>query len=234
MVWCLVVVSTAGKLHAGDSHAGSIGPPLASIGDKMDRSLSAGLLAAGSSIRRVHPETWRTERGSLDPVPKYRVYHRVMRSSEVAEKAGVNVQTLRYYERRRLLPEPARLTSGYRAYGPDAVRIVRFVRRAQQLGFSLEEIDTLLDLSAGGPRNCDAARALACDKVAQLDEKLGTITAMRDSLLRLIETCALPRARRECPLLHAMDTEEVPGGTEEQSRRDIAEVGWFASPRGTQ
>lgn len=136
-----------------------------------------------------------------------------MRSSEVAEQAGVNVQTLRYYERRGLLPEPERLTSGYRAYNDDAVRIVRFVRRAQQLGFSLEEIDTLLDLSAGGPGDCDAARALAADKVAQLDEKLATITAMRDSLMRLIETCALPRDRRECPLMRAMEADAQPGGT---------------------
>ncbi|MGC2192748.1 MAG: MerR family transcriptional regulator [Candidatus Dormiibacterota bacterium] len=72
--------------------------------------------------------------------------------------AGVNVQTLRYYERRGILPEPERLDSGYRAYGADAVSIVRFVGRARQLGFSLEEIDSLLDLAAGGPRNCEAAR----------------------------------------------------------------------------
>lgn len=134
-----------------------------------------------------------------------------MRTSVVAQRAGVNVQTLRYYERRGLLPEPERLPSGYRAYGDEAVRIVRFIRRAQQLGFSLEDIDILLDLSAGGPTSCDAARALATDKVAQLDEKLAAITAMRDSLVRLIETCTFPRDRRECPLLHAMDADE--GGT---------------------
>ncbi|MGH7745381.1 MAG: MerR family DNA-binding protein [Candidatus Dormibacteria bacterium] len=138
-----------------------------------------------------------------------------MRSSQVAAEAGVNVQTLRYYERRGLLPEPERLDSGYRAYGPDAVRVVQFVRRAQRLGFTLEEIDTLLDLSAGGPRSCDAARALATDKVAQLDEKLASITAMRDSLLRLIDTCALPRNRRECPLLHSMDASEDRGGAQD-------------------
>ncbi|MDA8069183.1 MerR family transcriptional regulator [Conexibacter sp. DBS9H8] len=136
-----------------------------------------------------------------------------MRSSELAERAGVNVQTLRYYERRGLLPEPERLDSGYRAYGPDAVQIVRFVRRAQKLGFSLEEIDTLLELSAGGPASCEAARELAGAKVAELDQKLASITTMRDSLLRLIDTCALPRDRRECPLLHAIETEDQPGGT---------------------
>ncbi|MGH9075039.1 MAG: MerR family transcriptional regulator, partial [Acidimicrobiales bacterium] len=74
-----------------------------------------------------------------------------MRSSEVAVAAGVNVQTLRYYERRGLLSEPDRLGSGYRAYGPEAVRVVRFVKRAQALGFSLEEVESLLELAAGGP-----------------------------------------------------------------------------------
>lgn len=139
-----------------------------------------------------------------------------MRSSELAEQAGVNVQTLRYYERRGLLPEPERLDSGYRAYGPDAVQIVKFVRRAQKLGFSLEEINSLLELSAGGPESCEAARELASAKVAELDQKLASITAMRGSLLRLIDTCALPRDRRECPLLHAIETDDTPGGTDDE------------------
>lgn len=130
-----------------------------------------------------------------------------MRSSEVAEKAGVNVQTLRYYERRGILPGPERLDSGYRAYGAEAVRIVRFVRRAQQLGFSLEEIDSLLDLAGGGPRNCDAARELAQEKIAQLDDKIASLCAMRESLTRLVQTCELSRARRDCPLIDAMQTE---------------------------
>ncbi|MGH2884774.1 MAG: MerR family DNA-binding protein, partial [Solirubrobacteraceae bacterium] len=127
-----------------------------------------------------------------------------------------NVQTLRYYERRGLLPEPERLDSGYRAYGADAVRIVRFVRRAQRLGFSLEEVNTLLELSAGGPASCETARELATAKVAELDQKLACIAAMRDSLLRLIETCALPRDRRECPLLHGIGTDEKPGGPDDE------------------
>lgn len=134
-----------------------------------------------------------------------------MRSSELAQQVGVNVQTLRYYERRGLLPEPERLESGYRAYDADAVRIVRFVRRAQKLGFRLEEIDTLLDLSAGGPASCEAARELATAKLAELDEKLASLTAMRESLLRLIDTCGRPRDRRECPLLQAIATYDTPG-----------------------
>ncbi|HSS23314.1 MAG TPA: MerR family transcriptional regulator, partial [Mycobacterium sp.] len=78
-----------------------------------------------------------------------------MRTSEVAAQAHVNTQTLRYYERRGLLSEPARTQSGYRDYTSDAVRVVRFVKRAQQLGFTLDDIEDLLHLAAGGPTACD-------------------------------------------------------------------------------
>jgi MerR family transcriptional regulator, mercuric resistance operon regulatory protein len=79
-----------------------------------------------------------------------------MRTGEVALQAQVNAQTLRYYERRGLLPEPQRTRSGYRAYTPDAVRVVRFVKRAQQLGFTLDDIEDLLHLSEGGPPRATA------------------------------------------------------------------------------
>lgn len=130
-----------------------------------------------------------------------------MKTAELAAEAGVNVQTLRYYERRGLLAAPERLASGWRAYGPDAVRIVRFVKQAQGLGFSLDEVDSLLDLAAGGPDNCDAARSMAAEKIARLDAKIADLIGMRDSLQRLVETCARPRGRRDCPLLHAIAAE---------------------------
>ncbi len=142
--------------------------------------------------------------GFLDSVLGYRVYGEDMRSAQVAAAAGVNLQTLRYYERRGLLPEPERLPSGYRAYSPDAVRTVRFVKTAQGLGFTLEEVDSLLDLAAGGPAKCEVAQAVASEKVAELDRKIAHLTAMRDSLLQLLATCELPRSRRDCPLLEGI------------------------------
>jgi Hg(II)-responsive transcriptional regulator len=128
-----------------------------------------------------------------------------VRSSQVAAEAGVNVQTLRYYERRGLLPEPDRLESGYRSYGTDAVRTVRFVKSAQQLGFTLEEIDSLLDLAAGGPKSCDAAKTLAAEKVAQLEQKIVHLTAIRDSLRQLVATCERSPSKRLCPMLDALE-----------------------------
>src|ERR1700752_2375466 len=119
-----------------------------------------------------------------------------MRTMQVAQRAGVNAQTLRYYERRCLLPDPARPSSRYRPYGPEAVRIVRFIKRAQELGFSLTEVEMLLHLADGGPESCDGARQLAQRKVAEIDTKIATLTAMRASLTRLIATCARPRSER--------------------------------------
>ena len=127
-----------------------------------------------------------------------------MRSGQVARDAGVNVETLRYYERRGILQAPERRASGYREYTEEAVGVVRFVKRAQELGFSLEEIETLLTLAAGGPESCDSARALASRRLGELDAKMRSIRAMQDSLRRLVATCEMPRAERDCPLLDAL------------------------------
>src|SRR5262245_31796906 len=136
----------------------------------------------------------------------------VMRTQEVADQAGVNTQTLRYYERRGLLPQPPRRESGYRIYGPWAVCIVRFVKHVQQLGFSLDEAESLLELAAGGPENCDATQRLARRRMAELDRRIADLAAMRDSLDRLLATCSRPRAGRECPLLQCVAEAKSSGG----------------------
>ena len=129
-----------------------------------------------------------------------------MRTSEVAAQAQVNAQTLRYYERRGLLPEPERTRSGYRAYTPEAVRVVSFVKRAQQLGFTLDDIDDLLHLAAGGPDFCQEARTMARTRIADLQRRIDDLTGMRDALGRLIDTCDQPRAERDCPILQDIET----------------------------
>ena len=127
-----------------------------------------------------------------------------MNTGEVALAAGVNIQTLRYYERRGLLAEPPRRESGYRMYGPDAVRLVRFVKRAQELGFSLDDVESLLQLAEGGPESCDSAQELARQKIAELDGRIEHLRAMRGALADLVRTCELPAAERDCPLVHAL------------------------------
>ena len=138
-----------------------------------------------------------------------------MRTHDVAARAGVNAQTLRYYERRGLLAEPPRSPSGYRDYPDSAVRVVRFVKHAQALGFALVGVEQLLALADGGPRSCEQARMLAETQMAELDRKIADLQRMRASLGELVATCERPRAERSCPLLEAIDSDaplsEAPG-----------------------
>lgn len=124
--------------------------------------------------------------------------------SEAAEQAGVNVQTIRYYERRGLLPPPRRGTSGYRDLQPDTVRRVRFIKRAQDLGFSLEEIAELLSLRSDKMRNRTRVRGVAERRLEQVDRKIAELVALRDVLRMLVHRCHVSRAR-ECPILEALE-----------------------------
>jgi DNA-binding transcriptional MerR regulator len=129
-----------------------------------------------------------------------------VRTSEVAAQAQVSTQALRYYERRGLLPEPERTHSGYRAYTPDAVRVVRFVKRAQQLGFTLDDIEDLLHLADGGLASCEEARTMARIRIADLQQRINELAGMRDVLTQLVDTCDQPRAERECLVLRDIET----------------------------
>lgn len=136
-----------------------------------------------------------------------------MRSSELAQRASVNTETLRYYERRGLLQPPPRTPGGYRDYPPAAVELLRFIKRAQELGFTLDEVEELLHLNAGGPDSCDAARELAQSRRADLETRIVDLQRMHDSLTDLIATCELPAADRACALLDAIanPTHQRPG-----------------------
>jgi MerR family transcriptional regulator, mercuric resistance operon regulatory protein len=133
-----------------------------------------------------------------------------MRTSELAGQAGVNPETLRYYERRGLLYAPRRTAGGYRDYPAAAVELLRFIKRAQQLGFTLDDVEELLHLNDGGPDSCDAARALAETRQADLDARIADLRRMRDSLTDLIVSCERPRAARSCALLAALENQSPP------------------------
>lgn len=113
-----------------------------------------------------------------------------MKSGELAAVAGVNVQTLRYYERRGLLPEPRRSLGGHRDYSADALSVLRVVKAAQRLGFTLGEIEDLLALGVHrGPR--PGLRERARQKLADVDDRIGALTTMRAALVEVIEAgCA--------------------------------------------
>ncbi len=131
-----------------------------------------------------------------------------LKIGEVAEQASVNRQTIHYYERRGLLPRPARTVSNYRLYTVEAVQRVRFVKRAQELGFSLEEIKELLSLRATPSSRCGHVKAQAQAKVKQIDHKVKALEAMRSALLRLIGECSGKGPITGCPILEALDTRE--------------------------
>lgn len=121
---------------------------------------------------------------------------------QVAQAAGVNVETIRYYQRRGLLCEPDKPLGGHRRYSDTEVSRVRFIKRAQVLGFTLEEIDHLLHLE--GADCCANTRALASHKLALIDAKLMDLTAMRKALSGLVKQCDRGNQRGECPIIHAL------------------------------
>lgn len=131
-----------------------------------------------------------------------------MKIGEVAERGRVNLQTIRYYEREGLLPQPPRLPSGYRVYAQPTVRRVRFIKRAQELGFTLAEIRDLLSLRIDHDRDRSEVRAIAAAKVADIEEKIRTLSSMKESLVRLTEHCSGHGPASECPILENLDSEE--------------------------
>jgi Hg(II)-responsive transcriptional regulator len=127
-----------------------------------------------------------------------------MRIGAAAEQAGVNVQTLRYYERRGLLPRPPRRESGYREFPGEAVRVVRFIKRAQELGFSLDEIEELLKLRDDKRRDRVRIRGIAERRVRQIDRKIAELHAMKKALARLLHCCR-EGSTLQCPIIEALD-----------------------------
>ncbi len=111
-----------------------------------------------------------------------------LRSGQVATAAGVNLQTLRYYERRGLLAEPERSLGGHRLYPPEAVTVLRIIKAAQRLGFTLDEVADLL--AAGRPRHSgrdSGLRARATTKLAEVDARIADLTVIRTTLLAALD-----------------------------------------------
>ncbi len=131
-----------------------------------------------------------------------------LKVGEVAKQTGVNLQTMHYYERRGLLPKPPRTDSNYRVYTEDAVRRVRFVKRAQGLGFTLKEIKELLSLRAAPRTRCAEVRKRAEAKIQDIDLKIRTLQAMRKALSKLIAECSGTGPVTQCPILEVLDSEE--------------------------
>ncbi len=124
---------------------------------------------------------------------------------QLAKNAEVNIETVRYYERRRLIPEPPRRKSGYRQYTSDYVARIRFIKRAQELGFSLNEIADLLALRVETESACGEVKRHAELKMADIEGKIQTLQQMKQALAELVVVCNANGTTGECPILETLE-----------------------------
>ncbi len=127
-----------------------------------------------------------------------------MRAGQLAKAADVNVETLRYYERRGLLPEPPRQASGYRIYPESSIDRLKFIKGAQALGFTLEEILDLLNMRLDTDANRTDVRKRAREKVNHIQEKIRALQEMEHALNQLISQCHGDGSAADCPILEAI------------------------------
>ncbi len=125
----------------------------------------------------------------------------------LAQLGGVNLETIRYYERRGLIPKPGRTAAGYRQFSPDAARRLRFIKRAQELGFSLDEVRELLALGAAPRQNRATIRARAHVKIEDINRKIAALTAMKETLHELVNRCEHCGPSADCPIVASLDQE---------------------------
>lgn len=125
----------------------------------------------------------------------------------VARRAGVGIDTIRYYEREKLLPAPRRRASGYRDYDSAAVERLRFIRRAKELGFTLDEIRELLALSADRERGVKSVKLRAQARLGEVEARIHELQRVKRGLKQLIDACPGHGPLERCPILHALGKE---------------------------
>lgn len=132
-----------------------------------------------------------------------------MRIGEVAKAAGVNLQTLRFYERCGLLRKPNRNKSGYRSYSVETVQIVCFIKQSQELGYTLQEIKQLLSLRERPDRNSTEVRAIVQSKLSEIERKITQLQQMRGELNQILNTCECGEVTTRCPTLDNLDHKAI-------------------------
>ncbi len=128
-----------------------------------------------------------------------------LKTGELAREAGVNVETIRFYERKGLLPEPPRRSSGYREYPREAVRRIRFIQRAKELGFTLREIKGLLELRVDPDTTCAVVRERAAEKIADVKRKIADLRTIEKALRKLTDSCSGSGPKEGCPILDHLE-----------------------------
>ena len=131
---------------------------------------------------------------------------------QLARGADVSVETIRYYERRELLPDPPRSPAGYRKYPAETVRRVRFIKRAQALGFTLSEIVELLALEVSADGSCGDVEAKAQRTIRRIEDKIAELDRMHSALKALTHSCRAGLPTGECPIIETLEGEAAPAG----------------------
>ena len=132
-----------------------------------------------------------------------------MQIGQLARRTHVPIDTIRYYESHGILPVPIRRDSGYRSYDDADVARLHFVRRAKALGFTLQEIRDLLELSSHREKDMAGMKTTAMEKLADVEEKLTELTRIRDGLKMLVDSCPGHGALEQCPILNALAEDQA-------------------------
>ncbi len=120
---------------------------------------------------------------------------------QLAQLADINIQTIRFYERKGILPKPDRKPSGYRLFSEDDVKRLNFILLSKSHGFSLQEIKELLDLRIDSKSSCDEVRILAEKKIKVMDDKINELQSMKGALEKLVASCHKSEYSSDCPIL---------------------------------
>ncbi len=124
---------------------------------------------------------------------------------KLSKKTGVGIDTIRYYERQGLIPEPRRRESGYRQYSGEMVKRIQFIRHAKDLGFSLKEINELLSLRLDPKTKCSVVKNRAEAKISDIEEKILNLQRMKKALAKLMKACSGRGPISKCPILEALE-----------------------------
>jgi|AntRauTorcE11897_2_1112592.scaffolds.fasta_scaffold73998_1 MerR family mercuric resistance operon transcriptional regulator len=124
---------------------------------------------------------------------------------EVAARAEVNKETVRYYEKRKLIPEPDRRRSGYRIFTQRHIDQIKFIKRAQELGFTLSEIKELLELRVDEKSSCSIIKKEAEEKYKDVSDKINDLKRIKNTLAELIDSCSGSGPKGDCPILGALE-----------------------------
>ena len=204
-----------------DNGPGFLPPPLAAEFLRNCRARVAwrAILAPArvrSALRIVQPTTRQRAGLTLDQSPGF-ILHQLFASGpfmsgltigEIARRAGVGIDTVRYYERSDLLPPPLRRASGYREYAASDVRRLRFIRRAKEIGFTLDEIRDLLALSTDRERGVRGIKARAEVRLADIESRIRELQRVRRGLKALVAACPGHGSLEHCPILAALAEDE--------------------------